>query len=326
VTGTGGAFDGAGGRPCVVVNPGGPGERIVEVRDRLFIGRECQGIDDAHRLLVDDPSVSRHHLEIRVEADQGRAVVVDSSTNGTYLDGSRLERAHPTVLPPGSLLTIGATQLEFRSAAAGPGSVIDTRATLRPSTAATLVMAVGDIVDYTGLAERAGAAALGRSIDDLFAVVHRSLRHHRGSLANYAGDAFFGVWEPARIDDAGNLAVSFAMDVSATLAPVAAAGTGRAAAPSGPDGSPLCMGWGVVVGEVSVGPMPGGMVAVLGDAANLAFRLAGVAGRGGHGPVLVSDDLCRSIGPAPGLVFGEPYEVTVKGRQEPARVRSVGPA
>ena len=39
--------------------------------DRLFVGRECAGVDDAHRiLLADDLAVSRNHLEIRVDPER----------------------------------------------------------------------------------------------------------------------------------------------------------------------------------------------------------------------------------------------------------------
>jgi hypothetical protein len=66
------------GRPFghIVVDPGSPGEASRPLVDRLFVGRECAGVDDAHRILLgDDMAVSRNHLEIRVDPEQSRAVV-----------------------------------------------------------------------------------------------------------------------------------------------------------------------------------------------------------------------------------------------------------
>jgi hypothetical protein len=37
--------------------------RTVPVFDQLFVGRECAGISDWRRLVIDDPEVSRSHLE-----------------------------------------------------------------------------------------------------------------------------------------------------------------------------------------------------------------------------------------------------------------------
>ena len=84
------------GRPFghIVVDPGSPGEASRPLVDRLFVGRECAGVDDAHRILLgDDMAVSRNHLEIRVDPEQSRAVVVDTSSNGVRVNGIRIERA-----------------------------------------------------------------------------------------------------------------------------------------------------------------------------------------------------------------------------------------
>ena len=74
--------------------PGSPGEATWPLVERLFVGRECAGVDDAHRILLsDDLAVSRNHLEIRVDPEQSRAVVVDTSSNGVRVNGIRIERA-----------------------------------------------------------------------------------------------------------------------------------------------------------------------------------------------------------------------------------------
>ena len=90
----------------LAVNPGSGLEKIVPIFDSLFVGRECIGIDDDHRLLIDDPEISRSHLEIRLDADREGATAVDLSTNGTRLNGTRIEKAQPVAIRGGDHLDL----------------------------------------------------------------------------------------------------------------------------------------------------------------------------------------------------------------------------
>lgn len=68
-------------------------------------------------VVVDDPGVSRRHVEVRVSG--GRATVRDlGSTNGTFVDGRRVEQA---VLVDGSTVTVGRTRITFSSRDRGRG-------------------------------------------------------------------------------------------------------------------------------------------------------------------------------------------------------------
>ena len=58
-------------------------------------------------IVLDDPGVSRRHVEVRLEA--GSAVVRDlGSTNGTFVDGERVSTAS---LRDGSTVTVGRTRI-----------------------------------------------------------------------------------------------------------------------------------------------------------------------------------------------------------------------
>ncbi len=62
-------------------------------------------------IVVDDPGVSRRHVEIRL--DGGSAQLRDlGSTNGTFVDGDRASSAR---LVDGSMITIGRTRIRFAS-------------------------------------------------------------------------------------------------------------------------------------------------------------------------------------------------------------------
>lgn len=74
-------------------------------KDEIVIGR-LEGCD----VIVEDPSLSRRHAEIRREGDEW--VLIDlGSTNGTEVNGKRVNRHR---LAPGDRLTFGETTFEFR--------------------------------------------------------------------------------------------------------------------------------------------------------------------------------------------------------------------
>ena len=73
------------------------------------VTRIGRGVDADIR--IEDPGVSRHHAEIRVGND---VILRDlGSTNGTYVNGT-LVAEQP--LRDGAVVTIGSTNLTFRSA------------------------------------------------------------------------------------------------------------------------------------------------------------------------------------------------------------------
>src|SRR5215470_17669625 len=76
-------------------------EHSVPIIDQLCTGRECAGISESRKLVIRDPEISRTHLEIRLDAVADQAFVIDTSTNGTLLNGMRLERAVPRPIQPG---------------------------------------------------------------------------------------------------------------------------------------------------------------------------------------------------------------------------------
>jgi DNA-binding NtrC family response regulator len=79
-------------------------KEIVSERERLRVGK-----DPGNDLVLGDRTVSRHHFEVQW-TDKGYLVVDLDSTNGTYLDGKRVERAF---LHDGTRIQVGATVIEF---------------------------------------------------------------------------------------------------------------------------------------------------------------------------------------------------------------------
>ena len=299
----------------LVVNPGLAEEQILPIYDRFFVGRECPGIEPDHRLLVDDESVSRNHLEIRLDTDQDRAFLVDASTNGTRLNGTRIERATPVALRPGDRIVVGKKHLmlEFCSDRFLGGSGPDQKMTVKNISLTRMAMVVGDIIDYSTISEYTDTGVLMTNVERLYGQLFHLLSRHHGTLNNFVGDAFFAVWElehnPSGIADA----MEFALAADEVVTELGAKLDLR-----DPSGAPIRMGWAVAEGMVAVSSMTGMLVAVLGDATNLVFRISGLAGRAERASVLVSQAVRDATDDR--FLFENPEDVTVKGRKASERI------
>jgi uncharacterized membrane protein YdfJ with MMPL/SSD domain/pSer/pThr/pTyr-binding forkhead associated (FHA) protein len=131
----------------------GPAEgTTIPLGDEAFaIGRAEAGTGR----LGDDPELSRRHA--RVYLQDGRPFVEDlGSTNGTFVDGRRIEGA--TELRPGQSLELGTTTLRLESAAAAAAPGQGLRVVAGASSGTTLSIDPGGIV--IGRSE-SGDAALG---------------------------------------------------------------------------------------------------------------------------------------------------------------------
>jgi class 3 adenylate cyclase len=282
-------------------------ERKVPIFDQLFVGRECTGISAHRRLMVSDPGISRNHLEIRLDSVTRQAFVIDTSTNGTLLNGARLERALLIPINPDDQIRIGDVELIFRSEPFEPvqksvGSLTEARIT-----ESAMVMVVGDITNYSAMSEVTDSKAIAQSLNHLWHELGSLLRGHRGTLNHYAGDALYAVWELQTLPEANELAIDFALAANRTVDELGPKLPIRA-----PDGSPISMGWGVVQGSVSIAAMTRTVEAVIGDATNVAFRLAGIAGRAGRAKVIVTDVVHDAVEAQ--YIWGDVAHVEIKGR------------
>lgn len=296
----------------LVVAPGEHNERVVPVADRVHIGRECAGIEPARRVLIEHPEVSRDHAEVRLVG--GTAFLTDHSTNGTRLNGRRIERGERIALVDGDVVKIGDVQIALRAEAVE----IEPDESVRTVTADSVddcVILVGDVVGYTRLIEMHGSSVVGATVDGLFRELRRIVAAHLGTVSNFAGDAILAVWEQAAGRDVAAAAVRCALEAyrycaeATTLAPVRYE-----------DGTPIRLGWAVTGGPLLTSHPSTARVSVHGDAVTLAFRLAGLAGRGEVPPVLVGNTVAELAPDS--ATYGETFTMQVKGRQSAAQVRA----
>lgn len=92
--------------PVVVVRQPARAPIFLSVQQPIILGRDCDGC-----VLV-DPQVSRAHLRLEPRGD-GVLMTDVGSTNGTFLDGDRMEV--PTVLLAGAEVLLGETRLALQT-------------------------------------------------------------------------------------------------------------------------------------------------------------------------------------------------------------------
>lgn len=93
--------------PIVIIRQPGHTPVHLSVREPVEIGRECNG------LIIADPQVSRRHAVIRPSRDDGVEIDDLGSTNGTFVDSTRLTKA--VRLSPGKVVRLGQTTVELEA-------------------------------------------------------------------------------------------------------------------------------------------------------------------------------------------------------------------
>lgn len=87
-------------------------QELTLLKKTYLIGRaqECD-------LVLDDQEVSRHHAHLNFE--QGQVFLVDlNSSNGTFVDGRKIQPQQPYPLPPGKMVMIGTYTIQVQAARA----------------------------------------------------------------------------------------------------------------------------------------------------------------------------------------------------------------
>jgi class 3 adenylate cyclase len=276
---------------------------------RLEFGREGETI------VIADSQVSRRHVALQPESD-GRALVCDlDSSNGTTVDGVRVEE--PTHVAAGGVVRIGNTTLEIGQAdfEARPASYTEIQSQLsdHPPTsidlvaesvggevsaqvlgveheAGTLTIVFSDIESSTKMAVALGDRAWFDVLQRHHALVSAHVEGHGGRIVKHQGDGYMMCFRSARA------ALLSSIGIQRDLARSGAADPDRI----------LLVRMGLHTGEVLVdddGDLFGKHVVV-------AARIAALA-QGGE--ILVSS-LVRQIAEARGdLPFSAPRAVELRG-------------
>jgi len=90
-----------------IVTQDGETERVPLQQGQLIVGRSAK----SSTIVLDDPRVSRVHLQIVRDFDRGVMVTDLRSANGTTLDGNPLPPNEPTPWALGQIIGVGQSQL-----------------------------------------------------------------------------------------------------------------------------------------------------------------------------------------------------------------------
>jgi pSer/pThr/pTyr-binding forkhead associated (FHA) protein len=145
--------------------------------------------------VLDFPGISRSHAMLQPGPGGGHLVADLRSTNGTYLNGVRLEQVSP--VHDGDRLELGDIALVYRCQhAPGQGTESGATSVLIHSGNCWLVML--DIIGFTSHTQAVGADTASADFKHWLELVRPVLMRHGCTINAYLGDALFGYWRQDR--------------------------------------------------------------------------------------------------------------------------------
>lgn len=149
------------------------------------------GRGDTNTLILKAPGVSRFHAMLQPGTGGGYILADLRSTNGTYLNGLRLDEQ--AVLRDGDLIKLGDGALTFRCQQAQRQSA-DLDATPMQVREESCWIMLLDLVGHTAHAHAVGAEAAAADFRRWLEGIRPVLIGARGTINAYLGDAIFAYW------------------------------------------------------------------------------------------------------------------------------------
>jgi len=252
----------------------------VDVIERLYIGRICQGVPADKRIIIDDVNVSRDHAVITCI---GSALTIkDSSRNGTWVNNVRVTSGGEQKLTSGDFVHIGSITLHVvfpeQLKHHKPGEVDPVETTRVLSRQETVTHLIADIRGFSTLAQQTESSLLFEVLLPLYESLTNIVHENRGTVKDFAGDAIFAFWEH---NDKNDLAAVRSACHAALVQQQAAIALFSNLPEKFSELRHLELGWGITTGSTTVshyGVRPENL-ALVGDSTNLAFRLSGLANK-----------------------------------------------
>ncbi|WP_455211537.1 FHA domain-containing protein [Kaarinaea lacus] len=269
------------------------------------------GRDYSSDLVLDDKVVSRNHAIIR-QLGGGDYFVIDSgSSNGTYVNGSRI--TVPTKLCSGDVLGFGSLEVRFISGDNIPphpqrDDLDDTAIMTRKTAIIPITILICDIRGFTTLSESIPIQQLTKLMNDWFHVVSDCVHVNRGVVDKFIGDCVYARW---RHEIGTDHSVIRALHAACGINQV----TGSLYQKYSVLTQPLRVGVGINNGQAAVNV--GQESTAIGDAVNLAFRLES-ATKELYKDIVISKSAYETL--APRFWSGRNQTIYVKGKKLPIDV------
>lgn len=312
----------------LVVNSGTPDAYFFELENGkvLEIGRKPGSPTGPRKLVLPVPEVSSLHSELR-PGPEGWSIRDMNSTNGTRLNGNWLTAGQEYLLKNGDHIKVAQIDLIVNLPESSPqrSDVPEkedeherTQLHIKLMTATILV---ADIRAFTTLSEHYSAAPniVMQAAQKVFSRFHDEIQRNHGQVEKIAGDAVMAYWQgddrPGEEHTQDNIcayqACYAALKIKESVPHIGASSDWPF-----PD-YPLQVDIALATGPVATGVLGGGKsaMAVLGDTANLAFRIEKLIGVDRPGDIIMDGSTheliqlqynCESMG-----------SQAVKGRQKP---------
>ncbi len=146
-------------------------------------------------LVLDVPGMSRSHAMLQPGPGGGYLLADLRSTNGTYVNGLRLEQVVP--LRDGDKIELGEIAVTYRCQQA-PGQAADSGATSVQIHSGNCWLLLLDLIGHTSHTHSVGAEAATADFKRWLELVRPVLIRSGGTINAYLGDAVFAYWREDR--------------------------------------------------------------------------------------------------------------------------------
>jgi class 3 adenylate cyclase len=279
---------------CITVYPDTPESYTVELEagQLLEIGRKPTSTGN-RKLIIPVPEVSGQHCVIR-PTPAGWTIRDAGSTNGTKLNGDRLSPGKEYLLCSGDRVLVAHIELAVDLAEGVAPPAVEETSDSQDHTHVRInllnaTILVGDMRAFTSLTEKYAdkPEVVMQATQLVFACLKEEISKHHGQLEKIAGDAIMAYWEA---DDTSTIHAFQACFTALRLQALVKALASR------PDywpflDHPLELDLALATGPVAAGSLSGSEAtpAILGDTANVAFRLEKLISPEHRGDIIVDE-------------------------------------
>lgn len=296
--------------------------RQLEIIDRVFIGRVCQGIDETRRIIINHPAVSRDHAEINLTGSHLQ--IRDLSKNGTWVNDVRLAAGSTKSLEHGDAVCLGETLIYLRCPEPGDfggNTQLESTQTLVTTREVIVTNVVADVRGFCSMSQTEESHQVYELMKEIIQTLCAIVHEHKGRVKDYAGDEVYAFWEHG-----ANLNKEQAVAACRTALKQAQTVNQIRAKLSGlnPAVESLRLGWGIATGKVTMSHYGWRVtdLTLMGDSTNSAFRLSSMANKELESEIVMCSqtaDLVRDL-----LAIDDLGLVSLRGRTGRERVYGIG--
>jgi class 3 adenylate cyclase len=276
----------------ITVNPDSPESYSVEVEEgeTLEIGRR-PAVGGKRKLVLPFPEVSGQHAELRCKSS-GWTLIDSGSTNGTTLNGARLTPGREYPLKTGDIVQIAQYDLLISPSASADSYEEEEDREQQDKTQFRIhlinaTILVGDIKGFTTLSEKHDPGEVMLAAQNFFERLRVEIEKNYGQLEKIVGDAIMAYWNG---DDSHGASMQ-AYQACSTALQIRELATHYASGSWPFPDHPMVLDMALATGPVAAGALGNSNAnpALLGDTANLVFRLEKLIGDDHPGDIVVEN-------------------------------------